>query len=78
MLLYLAAFFAFFAFVFALPDLIAAARELPAGGELTPEERDVAREVGRNALRGRIPLALGAAVVVTGLAIWRRALPGLR
>jgi len=78
MLLYLFLFFAFFAFVFALPDLVSAARELPAGGELTPEERDVAREVGRNALRGRIPLALGTAAVVTGLAIWRRALPGLR
>lgn len=78
MLLYLFFFFFLFALIFQLPDLVAAARELPPGGELTPEEREYAREVGRNALRGRIPLALGAAVVVTGLAIWRRVLPGLR
>ena len=78
LMLYLVACFVFFALIFALPDLLAGARELPPGGELTPEELEGAREIARNALRGRIPLALGAAVVATGLAAWTRVLPGFR
>ncbi len=79
MLLYLFGFFMLFALLFALPDLLAGVQELPPGGdELTPEELDRAREIARGALRGRVPLALGAAVVATGLGIWTRALPGLR
>ena len=79
MMLYLMGFFVLFALIFALPDLVAGARELPPGGEeLTPEELEKASEIARNALRGRIPLAIGAAVVATGLAVWAKVLPGFR
>ena len=72
-------FFVFFSFVFMLPDLIAAARELPPGpAELTDAERARAAEVGRRALAPYFLYALGAALLATGLGLWRKALPGLR
>lgn len=77
MLLYLAGFFVVFALLFALPDLVGAYRELPPGGELTPEQMEHGEQVAREALRGRIPVAAAAAVVVTGLAAYKRLLPGL-
>jgi hypothetical protein len=65
--------------LFALPDLLAAAREIPAGeGELSPEELARAREVARSALAGRIPWVFAASFVTLALAIWRGLLPGLR
>ena len=79
MLLYLGGFFFLFAVVFALPDLIEAARNAPPGtGEFTPEEIARSQEIWREALRGRIFLVFAAAFVATGLGIYARVLPGLR
>jgi hypothetical protein len=78
MLVYLLGFFLLFGLLFALPDLIAAARELPPGGELTPEELEQARDVARSSLRGRIPVVFACAFLATALGAWRRLLPGLR
>jgi hypothetical protein len=69
----------FYGLLFALPDLLAAARALPPGpAELTPEERAHARAIAQNALRGRVPWVGAAAFVTLALAVWRGALPGLR
>jgi hypothetical protein len=69
----------FYGLLFALPDLIAAARALPPGpAELTPEERAQASEIARSALRGRVPWIAAAAFATLGLALWRGVLPGLR
>jgi hypothetical protein len=78
-LLYLAGLVLLFGLLFALPDLLAAAREIPPGeGELAPEELARAREVARRALSGRIPWVFAASVVTFALALWRGLLPGLR
>ena len=80
MIVYLAAFFVLYGLLFALPDLLQAAAELPPGPEeLTPEELEQARGVAAQALSGgKIQLALMASVVTVGLAAWQQALPGLR
>lgn len=79
MLFYFAGLVVLFGLVFALPDLLAAFRELPPGqGELTPAELARARETARSALAGRVPLVIGCAFVTLGLAVWRGILPGLR
>ncbi len=79
-LLYLGFFFVLFGLLFALPDLLAGARQLaPGPDELTPEELAQAREIARGALAGgRLLLALGLAVIVTGLGGFAGVLPGLR
>ena len=79
-LLYLAFFFFLFGMIFALPDLLEAARDLgPGPEELTPEELARARETARNALQGgRLMVALALAVIATGLGAYARVLPGLR
>ena len=79
-LLYLAFFFLLFGMLFALPDLLEGARALgPGPEELTPEELEQARDTAREALRGgRLMVALGLAVIVTGLGSYARVLPGLR
>ena len=79
-LLYLVFFFFLFGLIIALPDLLAGARELgPGPDELTPEELDRAREITRGALAGgRLLVALGLAVIATGLGSYARLLPGLR
>ena len=64
--------------LFALPDLLAGARALPPGpAELAPEELAQAREIARNALAGRVPYAVGAALATFGLLVWRGWLPGV-
>jgi hypothetical protein len=79
-ILYLALFFFLFGMLFALPDLLEAARNLePGPEELTPEELARARDTAREALRGgRLLVALGLAVIATGLGGYARVLPGLR
>lgn len=79
-LLYLAFFFLVFGMIFALPDLLEGARNLgPGPAELTPEELERARDTAREALRGgRLLVALGLAVIATGLGSYARVLPGLR
>ena len=79
LVLYFAAFFVFFCFLLALPDLLAAARALPAGeGPLTDAEREAGARVAAEALRGKLPLALLATATALGLGVWSRALPGVR
>lgn len=79
LLLYFFGLFLVFSLLLALPALLEALRTLPPGdGPLTPEERAIAAEAARDALRGRVPYAVIAAVVVLGLAVWTRSLPGLR
>jgi hypothetical protein len=79
-LVYLVFFFFLFGLIIALPDLLAGARELgPGPEELAPEELERAREITRGALAGgRLLIALGLAVIVTGLGSYARLLPGLR
>ena len=79
-LLYLAFFFLVFGMIFALPDLLEGARNLgPGPEELTHEEIAQARNTAREALRGgRLFVALGLAVIATGLGSYARLLPGLR
>jgi hypothetical protein len=80
LLFYVAVLFLFYAMLFALPGLLTAFEELPPGsGPLTPAELDRAKQVSRDALTGgRVLISLAAAVVTTGLALWRNALPGMR
>jgi hypothetical protein len=79
LIVYLGLFFVAFCFLAALPDLFEAARSLPPGPqELTPEEVTQAERIARESLRGKIPFALLAAVVATGIAAHQGWLPGLR
>jgi len=79
-LLYLVFFFFLFGMAFALPDLLEEARQLaPGPEELSPEELSRASDTAQRALQGgRLFLALGLAVVATGLGAYARLLPGLR
>ena len=79
-ILYLGFFLLLFGTLFALPDLLEGARSLgPGPEELTPEELARARNIGRDALSGgRLLVALGLAVIATGLGSYARVLPGLR
>jgi hypothetical protein len=79
LLLYFFGLFLLFALLLALPALIDALRELPPGeGPLTTAERELAARTAREALRGRVPYALIAALLVLSLGVWTRSLPGLR
>ncbi|HEY8494309.1 MAG TPA: hypothetical protein VIN04_10475 [Myxococcota bacterium] len=79
LLLYFFGLFLLFALVLALPALLDALRELPPGeGPLTEAERQIAADVAREALRGRVPYAAIAALLVLALGVWTRSLPGLR
>ena len=79
-LFYVAGFFLLYALLFALPDLVAGARELgPGPEELTPEEMERAKEIARRAMAGgKIVIALVASLATVGLGIWRNLLPGVR
>jgi len=79
LLLYFFGVFLAFSLLLALPALLDALRTLPPGeGPLTDAERAVAADAAREALRGRVPYAVIATVVVLGIGVWTRALPGLR
>jgi hypothetical protein len=77
MLLYLAGFFLFYGLLFVAPDL---APLLGAEGQALPPEQlqERARQVAQEAMRGKVILALLAAVATVGIGAWRRALPGMR
>jgi hypothetical protein len=78
-MLYFFGLFAFFSLLLALPALLEALRELPPGqGPLTVEERAIAAEATREALRGRVPFAGLAALVVLAVGLYARVLPGLK
>jgi hypothetical protein len=77
--LYFFGFFLFFCLVMAMPALLDGLRSLPpSGGPITEQERELAAELTRDALRGRLLYALLATVAAVGLGVWTRALPGLR
>ena len=70
----------FFAFVVAW-GLVLAGPEIAAGLRALPPDTDPAaagRETVRQALDGRIPSVVGAAVVSMGALLWLRVLPGLK
>jgi hypothetical protein len=76
-LLYLLVFFVFYGLLFAAPDLAPLLGE--EGRGLAPEAlQERARVVTQQTLRGKVPLAFGAALVTVAVAAWRRALPGMR
>ncbi|MGH7288330.1 MAG: hypothetical protein ACREI8_09970 [Myxococcota bacterium] len=79
-LLYVAGFFLLYAMLFALPDLVAGARELgPGPEELTSEEMARAQQIASNALAGgKVLIALVASLATVGIGIWRDVLPGVR
>ncbi len=74
-MLYLFGFFFVFALALALPALIRTFLSLPPEAQ---QDLELAKRVTRDALRERLPLACGAAVLATGLGAWSRRLPGLR
>jgi hypothetical protein len=80
MLFYVAGFFLLYAMLFALPDLVAGARELgPGPEELTPDEMARAREIARQAMGGgKVLIALVASLATVGFGVWRNVLPGVR
>jgi hypothetical protein len=78
-LLYLVAGTIAFALAFALPELIGGARELgPASSALNDAELARARDIARDAVRGRLWIAFVAAAIAVGAGVWARVLPGLR
>ena len=66
----------FFAWCFVLAG--SALREVAQRVEPGPAQEEAAREAAREALRGRVPLAAGAAIASFGVLSYLRALPGLR
>jgi hypothetical protein len=77
--LYFFGCFVCFCVVLAMPALLDGLRSLPpSGGPITEQERELAAELTRDALRGRLLYALLATVAAVGLGVWTRALPGLR
>jgi hypothetical protein len=74
LMLYLFAFF--FAFCFALVS--PALYEIASSALPGPEQERLAREAAREALRGRLWIAVVGATCALGIGIWTKALPGLR
>jgi hypothetical protein len=74
MMLYFAALFFAYCFALVSPVLM----EIANSGVPGPEQEALAREATREALRGRVWIALVAAAATLGLGIWSRVLPGLR
>lgn len=75
-LLYVTFFFFLYCFALALPAFIEVAPSLPP--EPTPDEAQQSIELMRRSLRGKVPIALIASTVTTGLGIYAGLLPGFR
>jgi hypothetical protein len=75
-LFYLAALSFAFALVLAVPPLLSAFRALPEAP--APGDLELASRVAQDAVRGRLPLAFAAALLVTALGLRAGVLPGLR
>jgi len=73
-LLYFFACFFLYCLLLAAPALFEVARSMPPG----PEQQEAARRAAQEALRGRLPVALLAALLTVGALAWARALPGMR
>jgi len=79
LLLYFAGLFLAFSLLLALPALLDALRALPPGdGPLSEEERAIAARAAQQALSGRLPYAVVAALIALGIGTWTHSLPGLR
>jgi hypothetical protein len=72
-LAYLAAFFLVFALALVLPALWPLIGSAPPG----PELQALAQDTARTALRPRLGLAFGLAILATALGAWLRVLPGM-
>jgi hypothetical protein len=66
--------FIVYGLLLAAPAMLEAWRSLPPDAD----PAQAGREVVRHSLRGRLPLAVGAALVTVGGLTWARVLPGLR
>ena len=73
-LAYFAGFFLLFCLLIVAPALVEVARE----GEPSPEMEARAQIAAHDAIQGRLPLAMIAALVATGIGAYARVLPGLR
>jgi len=73
-ILYFFAFLLLFCAALAAPALVDVLRSTPPG----PEQESVAREAARRAVAPRLPIAVLAALVATGVGISARLLPGFR
>lgn len=72
--LYVVGFFALFAMLFILPELLRVLAEVPPG----PEQQRIAQEVARKAAAPRLPYAVAAALLTVGLGTYLEILPGLK
>ena len=77
MLLYVSALTFVYCFALASP-VVYRFFEIGSAEGAGPEEQALLAEAMREALRGRLWIALAAAAATTGLGIWARVLPGLR
>ena len=77
MLLYVAAFAFVYCFALASPILFRFF-QIGSSGEAGPREQAMLAEAMREALSGRLWIAVVAAALTTGLGVWARVLPGLR
>ncbi|HME73894.1 MAG TPA: hypothetical protein VKM54_29140 [Myxococcota bacterium] len=73
-LAYFAGFFLLFCLLIVAPALVQVARE----GEPSEQMQVRAQSAAHDAIQGRLPLALIGALVLTGIGVYARALPGLR
>jgi hypothetical protein len=73
-LVYFVAFVIAWGLALSAPEIAAGFRELPPGAD--PAE--AGRATVQRALDGRIPTAVGAAVISMGALLWLRVLPGLK
>ena len=76
-MLYFFGFFLLFCFVMILPAMVDAVAQLPPGGEVTRAEKEQGARVAQAALAGKIPWALVAATLTTGLGVYLKVLPGI-
>jgi hypothetical protein len=73
-ILYFFAFLLLFCAAFAAPALVDVLHGTPPG----PEQQAIAKEAARRVVGPRLPIATAAALVVTGIGIYARLLPGFR
>lgn len=71
---YLFVFVVLWGLILAAPEIATSLRELPPDADPAA----AGRETVRRALSGRIPSAVGAALVSLGALLWLRVLPGLK
>ncbi|UCE86424.1 MAG: hypothetical protein JSU66_01405 [Deltaproteobacteria bacterium] len=72
--MYFLAFFFGILWLMAMPAMLDVARNVPPG----PAQREAAREATAAAVRPKLPVALGLALLATGLGIYTGRLPGTR